>query len=469
MRPYLFAISGVSGGSVGAAAFEAALTQRDEKHCKPDKPGDTAGKRGDKTCPLATDFLEEDFLAPALASLGFRDAPSSFLPDLGQGDRGTALERGFEHASNDLLARPFLSFFRFRKPNDVPSEEQAPWWRPILLLNATHEETGNRIITSHVLIERNVFVDSLDALQMLGQDVRASTAAHNSARFTYVSPAGNLRSDEGSVIDGGYFENFGALSALELAHAATAALNDPSERPKVKLVILMISSDPDLDKNHMLVRINQSKKHPGKCLVSIAEREPVSNSKASSGQTSVRPPNYFSVDPSGVENALVNEFVAPFQGLEKVREAHGNWAAAELALEICTERNAERPQPQTAAARDNLRATFLTQNAVVRENSADVIADETNPVAVKVHGDRPYFAHLAMCEEATAGKDPKVKNPPPIQPPLGWMLSKETQDNFRTLLSECGNNDELDQLEIALGKPVSHHDVAQQNAPGASN
>ncbi len=30
MRPYLFAISGVSGGSVGAAAFEAALTQRDE-------------------------------------------------------------------------------------------------------------------------------------------------------------------------------------------------------------------------------------------------------------------------------------------------------------------------------------------------------------------------------------------------------------------------------------------------------
>ena len=44
VRPYLFAISGVSGGSVGAAAFEAALTKRDEGNCK----------GGDKACPLAT-------------------------------------------------------------------------------------------------------------------------------------------------------------------------------------------------------------------------------------------------------------------------------------------------------------------------------------------------------------------------------------------------------------------------------
>jgi hypothetical protein len=452
MRPYLFAISGVSGGSVGAAAFEAALTQRDEKHCKPDKPGDTAGKRGDKTCPLATDFLEEDFLAPALASLVFRDAPSSFLPDLGQGDRGTALESGFEQASNDLLARPFLSFFRLK--NDSPlDQEPGPWWRPILLLNATHEETGNRIIAGHVLIERNVFVDSLDALQMLGQDVRASTAAHNSARFTYVSPAGDLGSNAGSVIDGGYFENFGALSAMELAHAATAALNDPSKPPKVKLIVLMISSDPDLNKNHMLVRINQSEnKHPGKCLVSIAEREPVSGDKASAGQTSARLPNYFSVDPSGVENALVNEFLAPFQGLEKVREAHGNWAAAELALEICTERNGGPSETQTAASTGVSGEPSQIEVAAVRDNSADVIVDvETKPVNAKVHLDRPYFAHLAMCKEATASKDPKVNNPAPIQPPLGWMLSTWTQDNFPRLLSECGNNDELDQLEIALG------------------
>ena len=182
VRPYLFAISGVSGGSVGATAFEAALTKRDENQC-------TAG-RHDEACPLPTDFLKEDFLAPTLASLFFQDAPSSFLPDFGQADRGTALERSFEHASN-LLARPFLNLHSYQDVA-VTNGGSTPPWRPILLLNSTHEETGNRIITGHVLIERNVFVDSLDALNVLRNDVRASTAAHNSARFTYVSPAGDL-------------------------------------------------------------------------------------------------------------------------------------------------------------------------------------------------------------------------------------------------------------------------------------
>jgi hypothetical protein len=96
VRPYLFAISGVSGGSVGAAAFEAALAERDEPTCH----------AGGATCPLATTFLTADFLAPALANLVFVDAPSLFLPDLGQIDRGTALEN-FEKASGGLLARRF--------------------------------------------------------------------------------------------------------------------------------------------------------------------------------------------------------------------------------------------------------------------------------------------------------------------------------------------------------------------------
>ena len=42
VRPYLFAISGVSGGSVGATAFDAAVIKRDENHCMAGKPGDAA-------------------------------------------------------------------------------------------------------------------------------------------------------------------------------------------------------------------------------------------------------------------------------------------------------------------------------------------------------------------------------------------------------------------------------------------
>jgi hypothetical protein len=162
-RPYLFAISGVSGGSVGAAAFDAALTKRDESGCGAVKLPEDWTAPGDTACSIATNFLKEDFLAPALASLVFMDTPSTFLPGLGQGDRGAAIEQIFEDASGGLLRRPFLSFFHYAKGADeseFAASESKEKWRPILLLNATHEDTGNRLITGHVLIERNVFINT---------------------------------------------------------------------------------------------------------------------------------------------------------------------------------------------------------------------------------------------------------------------------------------------------------------------
>jgi hypothetical protein len=427
VRPYLFAISGVSGGSVGAVAFDAALAQRDESQCK---AGDVVA------CPRATAFLTADFLAPALASLVFVDTPSSFLLDIGQGDRGTALERSFETASGGLLTRPFLSLFPYKK--DSAAKGQAPW-RPILLLNATHEETGKRIITGHVLIERNVFIDSLDALHVLGKDVRASTAAHNSARFSYISPAGDLGDKHGSVIDGGYFENYGALSAFELARAARLEL-----KGKIKLVILMISSDPDLMQSHSLVRIKEVKDGP-ECFPSVAGREGTSSADASGSQKPAQSPNYLSIDKERVQNAWINEFLAPFQGVTNVRGAHGNRAAAELAVEICAEiseapKSAHGPTPASPAP-DAAVQSPQTQTAAVLSTAKDVKVDESEPA--KARPNLPYFAHLAMCKEG---------QPAPVQPPLGWVLSEATQKAFGELLEQCGNKHELSQLEIALGK-----------------
>ena len=427
LRPYLFAISGVSGGSVGATAFDAALAKSDETAC------------GEK-CVSSTKFLSEDFLAPTLASGIFKDGPASFLPDLWQDDRGAALEQGFEHASQGLLERPFLSLFPY-------GGEAAPW-RPILLLNATHEESGKRIITSHVLIERNVFVDALDGLHVLDSDVRASTAAHNSARFSYISPAGNLgrRKDpagdskswtlgawkqwlkdwNGSVIDGGYFENYGALTALELARAAEAILS--AKNLPVKLVILMISSDPDLEKAHMLVRIHEPK--DGKeCLVSSTEREP---------ETPAQSPNYLSVGPGQVANAWLNEFVAPLQGIESAREAHGNRAAAELGIEVCT----EFAQSAGTSAVGAPPQTLQTQAAVTADRGKDADVSKSEPVKAKA--DKPYFAHLAMCRSDDQGDVT-------VQPPLGWVLSQATRDGLDTLVLRCRNREQLEQLEAALG------------------
>ncbi|TBA29354.1 hypothetical protein [Rhizobium ruizarguesonis] len=439
VRPYLFAISGVSGGSVGAVAFEAALAERDELQCH----------AGDPKCPLATTFLTADFLAPALANMVFVDAPSSFLPDFGQVDRGTALERSFEDASDGRLARPFLSLFPFKK--DPAVEGKAPW-RPILLLNATHEETGKRIITGHVLIERNVFIDSLDTLHVLTKDVRASTAAHNSARFTYISPAGNLGDHQGSVIDGGYFENYGALSALELARAARSELGE--EKPGIKLVFLMISSDPGLEQANELVRIKEAKDH-GPCLVSVAEREGAPSGAAGASQKPDKSPNYLSLNEEEVQNALLNEFLAPFQGIKNVREAHGNRAAAEIAVQICTEypsMSTPAPAPNTALP-SSVASQSLQKQGDILDKAKNESVDQSP--YVEARDKLPYFAHLAMCTKG---------DPPPVQAPLGWVLSTPTQAAFQDLLCQCGNGTELEQLEIALGKTNKSLQACSSNA-----
>jgi hypothetical protein len=447
MHKLLFAISGVSGGSVGAAAYTAAL-QNHEVTGAAIKP---------------TRFLTADFLAPGLASLIFIDGPSNVIPDFGQIDRGKALELGFELASRSdddkdgLVSHSFLSFFPALDTSDPVS------WRPALLLNATHLETGRRIITSHIKIERDIFVDSYDALHVLGSDVRLSTAAHNSARFTYVSPAGNLLADgrpldnKGYVIDGGYFENYGAQTALELARTAIEAIDPGHDTEghvnKVKLVVLQISSDPTLSEERTLVRAVE--KPDGSCVVSSFAPVLPSLAASSSEDTDILtaatsavmsffqpssspagsepdPSNYLEVTRNEGEGFVLspaNELSAPLVGIMSVRQAHGTLAAAELAASLCQTRKA----PQAMA------------NSFKRQTANDATGSMPNVTATNVH-EAPHFAHLAMCDKAENGQQPVI-------PPLGWVLSDITRDRFTFILKACGNGPELARLEEALGAP----------------
>jgi hypothetical protein len=74
-------------------------------------------------------------------------------------------------------------------------------------------------------------------------DVRLSTAATNSARFPVISPPGAVRNAKHNVVDrivdGGYIENYGAITAMELAVAINAV------RPELAPFVLIISNDPD--------------------------------------------------------------------------------------------------------------------------------------------------------------------------------------------------------------------------------
>src|SRR5262249_16641503 len=199
---HVFAISGVSGGSLGAAVFDAEVAE------------------GNRPEPLgsAQDMLAEDFLSPALAAMLYRDFLQRFLPcKIKSWDRGRALEMAWEDGWRKKV-NPLSNRFERGLHNLFSSSPMLP----ALFLNATSVEAGRRVIVSNISFDSSKFaadlIDSIDGISELNsKDMRLSTAAHMSARFTYVSPAG-LFPDGQHVVDGGYFENSGETTVRDLLH-----------------------------------------------------------------------------------------------------------------------------------------------------------------------------------------------------------------------------------------------------------
>jgi hypothetical protein len=82
----------------------------------------------------------------------------------------------------------------------------------------------------------------------MGGDVPVSTAINNTARFPYLEPFGEMLSvaqkRAGSLVDGGYFENEGLQTALDLAEWL-AAQSTP-DRP-VLPIIVQATGDGEVD------------------------------------------------------------------------------------------------------------------------------------------------------------------------------------------------------------------------------
>jgi hypothetical protein len=266
VRNRLFAISGVSGGAVGAVMITTAFAETTDGAAQPCHPASTPLWWRTGKVTSWRDCLEVltsgDFLSADVLGFAFNDMLPFRLPFLR--DRAAAMEdslrghydRIIPPASNTRchgLGCPFLSL----RPTVAR-------WIPLLVLNGTSEATGGRIITTllastynlppqqcptinddgkcHIFVQGQRFHDLLPDQAVLN-DVRLSTAALNSARFPLISPPGTIRNKDDQIIDrivdGGYFENYGALGAKELALAIHAY-----DRTLVPVVIV-ISNDPD--------------------------------------------------------------------------------------------------------------------------------------------------------------------------------------------------------------------------------
>jgi hypothetical protein len=175
-----------------------------------------------------------------------------------------------------------------------------------LFLNGTRVESGKRIITSNLPITSTYlgeFADAEDAEEKLGnntssRDIPVSTAAHMSARFTYVSPAGRLP-DGGHVVDGGYFENSGAATGLEVLYEVEAAIKDGNWPEPVVPIVIEIRNGP-----------TQEKPDTRKELVDAPKQAPPGSRDAGNARAKTK-------------REFLGEVLAPINTLANTREARG--------------------------------------------------------------------------------------------------------------------------------------------------
>ncbi|HVF39881.1 MAG TPA: hypothetical protein VM939_08270 [Gemmatimonadaceae bacterium] len=254
---HIFAISGVSGGSLGAAVFTAMMRDAGRKSrlspCESDAPRDTLAIRTfGAYSACVRDFMRDDFLSPVLAKMVAPDLLQWFLPfPVPQFDRSLGLEGGWERSYATTMKDSTMRQGLLTLVGDTASRSYVP----ALFLNATHVESGRRYVASP-LVRRGQSLrpgdssralrDSRDLLDVLGSDLPLSTAVGNTARFTYVSPPGRIERADGKeyghLVDGGYFENSGLGTLREVLEIVleSGAASSMKQRP----VVLYLCNDP---------------------------------------------------------------------------------------------------------------------------------------------------------------------------------------------------------------------------------
>lgn len=295
-RHHLFAISSVSGGSVGAATFAAALDVEDDA-------GRTVGLEqinSGEPCPQVTKFLAKeravedlgkpgtlerqtntilraDFLSPLVAAALFPDFTQTFIPwPVAAFDRARSLEYAFEASGRDIVeTRPDGT-----RPPGLLEENYFRHWNPqnsfpALLFNATDAGTGKRVVISPFkLTDSQKFKDEVCLLANSSETEKTeiddkavptaapilseipfalSSAAFISARFPWVTPAATVKvnnpcfgkNETARLVDGGYLDNSGVETALglieRLKQAAKAAKAQDPNIPEVGIHLISLT------------------------------------------------------------------------------------------------------------------------------------------------------------------------------------------------------------------------------------
>jgi predicted acylesterase/phospholipase RssA len=214
---YTYAYSGVSGGSLGIGTFKT-LVKAKQSHLR----------------EKSHTILNKDFLSPITSWLVIPDLVQKFLPfPVYAVDRARALEYSWEKASEmdtgSLLQEGFLNAWQ---------QDES-----VVIFNATRVENGFRTLVSNVQTPPTIFHRTEDFFRVVENDIRLSTAISVSARFPFITPPAVIESNGkkwGHLVDGGYVENMGAASLLELYRYIAQRAKD--KHYKTKFILLFIKN-----------------------------------------------------------------------------------------------------------------------------------------------------------------------------------------------------------------------------------
>jgi hypothetical protein len=393
----IFAISGVSGGSLGAATIRTALSDSLQRgQGAPPCMQPTSNWFGAKKYKVRSSWraclqalVSGDYLTPAFVGLAFRDNLSPPNPISGgslffSDDRAALIERASERHYDYVVRGDFPNLFGQVYGDILGPHQPVPdaglrrrfgfiWnikapdggWLPLLLLNGTSVGTGARVIASDIVSTRSapaspghkagrfsLYPAAFDVFEMLskpckkgdvlgdsctaahagdvdvpssraGPDIRLSTAALLSARFPVISPAAIVRADGASaigdrVVDGGYFENAGLTTAMDVARELRRAGIIP--------VVLWVQNGPRTDVGDPKPDVKRT------AAVDLPAPDPA-ELPSDVPPRGAATPILSSADPGAVERVF-GVVVTPLAALTATRDGHGDEEAADAQREL---------------------------------------------------------------------------------------------------------------------------------------
>lgn len=238
-----FAVTGVSGGSIGLGFFYYSRYIFD-KH---------RNKIKDSTLfftQLDT-IASSDYLSRVTFGFLFPDLIQRFLPfPIESWDRSKMLANSFDdgfskrfNIGKNLLSENYLSIW---------SDTSMAYKYPVVLYNTILNEDGMKAVFSPFRLSDSYYPDVVDLLLEINQSVPIKEAMTSSARFPIITAPGLLKrydalqrkdtSRIGHISDGGGFENTGIQTAQQTARLLRDRIIAKRYKGQIKVKVIYIGS-----------------------------------------------------------------------------------------------------------------------------------------------------------------------------------------------------------------------------------